>query len=364
MNYLILAKSAKDEFCYQALDYYRLFEGFLEPDLAENTSEYIKEPRVMSLAMARNMTVLAFRPLTSGEVRSIHDDNKVVYFSDGTLHPSVAITGHIYDCFVAFGHRSAYKIANLLKIMSINRPVYRIMPWVDVEGIKQYEKPPLGKVSGGSDLALRPMMRLMAAGAVAVVPNRSPFTDVILNGWNGIVHLEDEPDFLQIGEGIKEGAMEIVARSTEFVKVATNKESYIASFNNIIEGGAHDHNEPWIDVNYGKGHEWITPKETMKEGELHMVPASYDDRFRVMKPLSLMQLLNNFSSLRFKRAYIFDSLISEIAPEDIGIINRLLNILGERSKDIVFCFDPPEEWKEVAESLAFLPVAEAVKRVL
>jgi hypothetical protein len=207
-------------------------------------------------------------------------------------------------------------------------------------------------------------MRLMASGAIPVVPNISPFTDVILNGWNGVVHLEKEPDYQQIGDGVKSEGTKIVSRAKEFVQIATERESYIANLENVISGKSHDYNEPWIDVSYNKGHEWVTPKETMEEGELHVMPESYGDRFKVMKPLTLVQLLSNFSSLRFKKAYIFDSLIEEIDPQEIGTINRYLNILGERAKDIIFCFDPPKEWEEVSSSLAFLPPLEASKRVL
>lgn len=363
MNYLILASHGEDEFYYQALDYYKLLKGFVEPSIAEEATDYIPEPRTLELNKARGMTILAFRPITFDEAKSIHDDNKLILFSTGVLHPSIAITGRIFDRFVAFGHRSAYKIANRLKIMDIDKPVNRIMPWVDVNGIKQYSGMPLGKVSGDDDTALRPVMRLMAAGAIVVVPNKSPFTDIVVDTWNGAIYSGD-PDFVAIGEKTKGIASDIVTRAKEFVTISTDSERYIREFEAVLAGDSHDYNEPWIDVNYNSGHEWLIIKEKIKNGELIQIPARYHHRYQLMKPLTLSQLLSNFASMRFKAVYVFDVIIEELESKTIGEINRYLAILGNRSKEIFFCIEPPKEWEPVSSSLTFLPITEATKRVL
>jgi len=363
MNYLILAKPDKSEFYYQALDYYRLLDGFIEPSIADGEMDYIKNPKIMPPIKARGFTILAFRHLLSDEIKSIHDDNRIVCFINDDLHPGIAVTGNLYDCFIAFGHRTAYRAANYLKAININRPVYKIAPWVDATGIKQYEKPPFGKVAGNKDISLRPMFRLMASGAIPVVPDISPFTDFIINKWNGIVYRSD-PDFAKIGSEIEGSSVAIAARAKELSTVLLNRNSYIVALEDTLNGKAFDHNEPWISVSLTKANEWIIIKETIENGAITRIPQSNSDRFKMMKPLTLEQLLNMFSTMRFERVYVFDAIIEEITEDSIGRINRLITMLGERLKDIIFCFDQPKEWKILLPRLAFIAPSEAEKQVI
>jgi hypothetical protein len=362
MNYLIAANYTKDEFSYQALDYYRLFEGFIEPSAADQVSEYIKEPRLMGLDKARNFTILAFRPLLLDELRVMHDDNKIIYFSDGDPHPSIALTGNAICRFITFGHRTAYRMASYLSEFNIDKPVHKIAPWVDTTGIKEYDKPPLGRVSGGGDMSIRPMLRLMAAGAIVVVPNHSPFTDMIIDGWNGIICKDVSPDFAKIGFNIKD-ATGISTRAKEFTNIVTSKSRYIQEFNDIVDGAAYDYNEPWVRIQR-VGSEWIIPKEDVENGITIRTPKSNAARFKIMKILTLEQLLNIFSHMRFNKVYVFDAIMEEINEDNIGSINRTFKMLGDRIRNILFCFDPPDKWKMVTSRLTFMRASEAEKQVI
>jgi hypothetical protein len=237
------------------------------------------------------------------------------------------------------------------------------MPWVDTTGIKQYDEPPLGKLTGAEDIDLRPMLRLMAAGAIVVAPHISPFSDVIVDRWNGVLY-KGEPDFSRIGNEIKTDAETIASRSKEFSVNVLNKERYIQEFIDVVGGNSFDYNEPWIDIKYASGHEWIILKETISGGEVTQIPAQYSDRFKIMKTLSLEQLLNYFANMKFKEAFIFDAIIEELDTDSIGSIHKAIAILGDRVRQIKFCFDPPEEWSHISNKLIFISPSEASKQVL
>ena len=171
MTYAVLYNSPpKSELDYQALEYQELLGA-----------------QKASLSEIRRSTILVFRPLTIQDVKTINEDNKLVFFSDGILPPPTVLVAHAIDCFVTFGSRSAYMLANTLKSMNISRPVYKIHPWIDTATIDINKKPPFGKIVGG-DLGLPRAMLLMAAGAVVVAPDHSPFNEIIVDGYDGITY--------------------------------------------------------------------------------------------------------------------------------------------------------------------------------
>jgi hypothetical protein len=305
--------------------------------------------------------------LTIQEVDEIREDNKIVFFSEGDIPPSTVLAANIIDCFVAFGSRSAYKLANKLKNLSIARPVYKMNPWVNTEGIKKYESPPIGKVSGTSDMGLRSVIRLMAAGAVVVVPNYSPFTDIVTDQMNGLIYKGDADTLdndalVSVGSGLPASdAQSISQRAIEFAAIYSNPENYKALFSSIMDGHGLDHNEPWIRVEPKGGSRWIIQREMMDGGDYAIVPSEYDQTFRTLKVLTLEQLLDYFSRMRFKDAYIFDILPEEL---DLGRINKFIGLLGSRIKNIFFCLDEaPEEWSAISSKLTFMPVSEALKQI-
>jgi hypothetical protein len=372
MSFLVLLNPPKAEFDYQALDYCKLFDALVEEGIAsdDKVKEYLGDLKTIDLKKARGLTILCFRALTVQEVDEMREDNKLIFFSDGDIPPSTVLAANIIDFFVAFGSRSAYKLANKLKSLNIGKPVYKINPWVNVEGIKKYESPPMGKVSGTGDMGLRSVIRLMAAGAVVVVPNQSPFTDVVTDRFNGLVYKKDtitldNDALVEMGSLLPASeAQGIAARAMEFAKIYSDTDHYKALFDSVIDGHGLDHNEPWIRVETEGGARWIIPKETMVSGDYVVVPPSHDEAFRTLKVLSLVQLLDYFSRMRFKDAYVFDVLLEELDEHALGRVNRFLSILGERAKNIFFCLEEvPEEWSGISQKLAFMPVSEALKQI-
>jgi hypothetical protein len=372
MSYVILCAGANSEFDYQALDYYRLFNAGIESGAVEdeNILKYIGDPRKVDLGEVKNSNLLAFRPLTASEVKTIDESNKIICFSAGDLHPGFVVTGHAVDCFVSFGNRSAYKTANILKQMGINRPVYKVFPWVDTIGIKKHDNIPFGKVSSEDDMGLRSALRLMASKALVVVPNKSPFTDIIVDGWNGVIFRRDieqldESKWREIRGTLNvDDARKMVETASEMVERLLEKNHYRKVFaDSIIEGHGFDHNEPWISIKLGKGHRWITPNKEASGGEIIQTPAEIGPEFKVMNLSTLEGYLDRFANMRFEDVHIFDAIVESMDGPTTGKINRLISMLGDRIKKIYFCLDEPPEWAEVSSRLIFIPVSEGLKQV-
>jgi hypothetical protein len=366
VNFLILIDEIETEFDYQALDYYRLLEAFVEPQIAENqkAKEYIGTPRTIELSKARNMDILAFRPLSPADVKSIHEDNRLFVFSTGSLTPSTVLVAGAVHAFVAFGSKSAFKIANNLKTMRINRPVYRVRPWIDMSGIKQYESPPFGKVSSTEDVGLRAVYRLMAARAVVIAPDYDPFNNTIVDGWNGIIGDVDGLDqqkFVELKQSISPD--QVASRAEECVSFLMDTDRYRNHFLRALNGESLDYNEPWIEVQLKGGPNWITVKESIEDGELTQIPPSHNETFRTLRPVTLRQLLDYAVSLRFNKFYVFDSMVENLDSNEIAQINRLLSILGDKIHNILFCMEVPEEWHSVSNKLTFISASEATKQV-
>jgi len=369
MNFLILVDKVETEFEHQALDYYHLLEAFIEPGLAEHPTikRYIDNPRTIELSKVRNFDILAFRPLTPAEVKTIHQDNRLFIFSNGSIAPMTVLTAGAVHAFVTFGSRSAYRLAYNLKAMNIKRPVYKIIPWVNTAGIKEYNSVSFGKVDSTEDIGLRPIFRLMAAKTIVIVPNIDPFNSIIVDGWNGIIY-EGELSDLGSSELLslqdRFDAAATMARAQEYVSHLLESRRYKELFINVLDGGSLDHNEPWIEAQIKGSTSWIIPKETMEGGELIQVPESFNDDFRVMRPITLRQLLDYMTNIRFRRVYVFDILVEELDTNETAQVNKLLKILGNRVHDILFCLnDIPPEWRHVAHKLTFMSPSEASKQV-
>jgi hypothetical protein len=370
MSYVVLANEPTNEFDYQALDYCRLFSAFIESDLAgtEKVKEYLGNVNAIGLTKVSNASVLVFRELTKKDLKNINDTNRIYYFSDGTIPPSALLMSGAIECFVGFGVRSAYKIAHILRNADIDLPVRKVLPWVSTKGMRKYEAPPVGKISGDSDMSLRSMFRLMAARAVVVVPNQHPFTDLVINDWNGVISSDKLTNdaLVRIGRTMSSDQANAMAdRSEEMVSLLMDDDRYVASFTDIvIDGNGYDYGEPWVKIATKAGTSWVIPKQIMDGGNYVQIPAETDKRFKQMKPLELEQLLDYMAPMRFREVYVFDTIIEPVDDAKKNRILRLLRILGKRAKNIFFCMDQPTEWSPIASRLMFLPSSEGVKRVI
>jgi len=371
MPYAILTNEPKTEFDYQALDYCKLFSASIEESAVnEDVKKYLGEVTTFKLEDVIDSYILIFRDLTIDELKKIDISNRVYYFTNGKVNPSVLLLHGAVDAFVAFGSRSAYLVANRLKHSDINRAVYRMSPWVDVEGINQYESPPLGKISGVGDLDLRSMFRLMAAGAIVVVPNRSPFNEFIIDKWNGIVYHGDvakmtEDDFVDIKSTLSlEKAEQIASRAKEMASILLNKQANILGFeNDVVAHKGFDHNEPWIKLDIRKGTKWIIQKESIENGNIEKIPSEIKKPYNPLRLSTLRQLIDYLVPMKFEEAYIFDILTETIDDQIEANILRSLGLMGDRIRNIFFCMEAPDDWKSITPHLTFLSPSEGIKRV-
>ena len=367
MNFLILIDKIETELDHQALDYYQLLGASIEPTEEQSIVEQVGAPRTIELAKARNLNILAFKPLRPADVKAIHSSNRLFIFSTGSLAPSTILVANAAHAFITFGSRSAFKLANTLKAMNINRPVHRLRPWVDISGIKQYESPPFGRVNSTEDIGLRSVFRLMAARAVVIVPNIDPFNNMITDGWNGIVFegTMDELDQQKFGD-LKEtvDAKIVASRAEEHVRFLMDPDRYKKLMHHTLDSGSLDYNEPWIEVRVDTGSSWIIIKESVEDGNVVEIPSLYNQSFRRLRTITLRQLLEYMTNMRFNKVYVFDILTEPLDSQEIALINRSLTILGNRVHNILFCMDiVPEEWKAVASKLTFMSISEASKQV-
>jgi len=371
MPYAILVNEPKTEFDYQALDYCKLFGGSIEKKaFNEDAKKYLGDVETFQLENVVDSYILAFRDLTIGEMKSIDISNMVYYFTNGKINPSIQLIHGAIDAFIAFGSRSAYLIANRLKHADINRAVYRAIPWVNVEGIKQYESPPLGKISGAGDLDLRSMFRLMSSGAIVVVPDRSPFNEFIIDRWNGIIHRGDinkmsEKDFVDIKSTLSlDKAEQIATRAREMSAIILDKQGNITKFeHDVINRNGFDHNEPWIKIDIKKGTKWIVQKESMEGGVVERIPDSVNKPYNPMRLSTLHQLIDYLVPIKFEEVYVFDIMNEKIEEDTETNILRSLALMGDRVRNIFFCMEAPDDWKNITPHLTFLSQSEGVKRV-
>ena len=255
-------------------------------------------------------------------------------------------------------------LANTLKAMNINKPVYKIRPWVNLEKISKHAEPPFGKIASFSDSAMRSTLRLMASEAVVVVPD--PFDELIIDGLDGLTYIGKLTDdkFAELQNTLDlEEATKIATRASEKARHLCDPTRYLSRLADIFAGNCLNHNEPWIKTDIGGGHRWIIPKEGMVNGEVVIVPEKFDPSFKIMKCLSLDQIFEYFSRMRFVDVYVYDALIEPLSNDKIGKINKLLKILGTKSKNIFFCMDAPEEWAVVNHNLVFMSASDASKRM-
>jgi hypothetical protein len=370
MFVILVNKDIKTEFDYQALDYCKLFGGKIGDNASgsDKIKEYLGGYETVTLSSLLNDTIISFRTISIGEMKQIDESNKIICFSDGNLRPEMILSGSSINCFMTFGSRSAYMLANALKCMEIDRPVRKILPWVNVEGIKVHDNIPLGKVSSTDDTGMRSMFRLMAAGAVVIVPDISPYNDIIIDNWNGIIFRRDintigESDYISISKIVgSERAKTISNNAREMISLLMNVDRYKLIFKDAIDHGF-DHNEPWIKVNVKDGPKLIVPKQFVDGGNSVQIPAKIGGQYRIVKPLELEQLLDYLTEIKFSCMYVFDAITSEIDEQTARRIARLLNILGKRSKKILFCMDPPVNWSMVSSKLTFIPPSEAIKQI-
>lgn len=364
---IVTKETAETEFDYQALDYYRLFDNTYMTARSEAIKSYLGDYRTESLDNLTKTTILLFDTVEPRRLQAMGDYNRVVRFvEDGSVDYHTILAASMIDCFVCFGARSAYKLAHKLRTMKLTKPVYKIAPWTDTAGLKVYDNAPFGKLPGTGDMDARGMFRLMAAGAIVIVPDVSPFNEIIVDRWNGIVlgsdySLLNDDDIKTISKLVRDKS-EIVNRSIEFAKLALSKERYIARFNHVISGDGFDHNEPWVEPIVVRKTKWIIPKEDGESGIISRTPATYHESFKEMQVLPLDRLLNYLVNMPFESVYVFDAIIEELDDNKVGIINRAVTTLGDRIKDVHFCFRSPPEWSRISR-LSFLPVEEGAKQV-
>jgi hypothetical protein len=67
--------------------------------------------------------------------------------------------------------------------------------------------------------------------------------------------------------------------------------------------------------------------------------------------------------MRFVDVYVFDAIVEHLDNDKLGKINKLLKILGTKSKNIFFCMDIPKEWAAISHKLIFISASDAPKHM-
>lgn len=368
---IVTSDQPETEFDYFSLDLYRVLDGIGTTCLSDIDSdkirEYLGNYRTTLLSNIKDSIVLLFESIDPKDMQKIDPSNKIIKFvEDGNIDYRTILSHGAINSFVCLGSRTAYKTAHNLRTMQIIKPVYKIIPWTDIDGIKTYDEQAFGKIKDINDIGIRSMLRMMAAGAIVVVPNISPFNDMIYSEWNGLIYYGEYSNLTT--ESIKDMKNKIKTDSVlmsniarKFAQSILNKDKYNTTFKQIIEGNAFDHNEPWVSPITMKRTKWIIPKEDGEGGQIRRIPTSYNSSFKEMRVLTISRLLGYLVNVPFDKVYVFDVAPEDLDNDKIGNINRMITMLGDKIKDVHFCITPPEEWKLIPQ-LSYLSLEEGIRQ--
>lgn len=358
-------------------------------ELYQFLKEYSSIPTNLNPEPNKLQNSYVFTSNYRGDLLNLDDSNKLIYMCRGSqiqgkqwlLMPSV-------DLVITNTYYEGLHISWQLQSKGFNTRVIHLIPWSIPKPLKgesiyyhalesryrnafwgrelQNTNPqaPIRVILTEKDKAWPyNVIEGMLSGAVMIVPDRPPYNEFIIDGYNGFL-VRNPGDVVRALRKIDENQYWISYNAKNTIHAQLNHTKYLDTLLHSNEAPEVKLKPIVVESNQRR---WLVRERTFQDGALKFFPERHGPNFTVIDLTEIQEILGYFLTQSFAEVYIFGADIPEqVEKKDLIQLMRMLNRIGSRSMKIHFCRDEPipQTWEKVFARLSIISVEEGLKQVL
>tara|TARA_R100001244_G_scaffold25113_4_gene25615 strand:- start:72386 stop:73492 length:1107 start_codon:yes stop_codon:yes gene_type:complete len=200
------------------------------------------------------------------------------------------------------------------------------------------------------------VLKYMAMGKPVLAPDKTPYSSLIINGFNGFL-ISKPGDVSTSIRQLKRNRKEISLNAKAAARAILSPAKYLDKLLNSV--GVEPLPEP------SKPSRWVIKERYFADGGIGFRPETIGAEFRDAEVYDLIEILEFLAIKKFRDAFVFGFDFPIYDAIEMGRVKTLLKILGENSLNIRFCLDGdiPPEWVNIFKKLSVVSVEEGLKQV-
>lgn len=319
----------------------------------------------------------------------LDQSNQVLYFLEKPFNTKNRLILPRIDKILTYDYCTAYKIAAQVQANGFQTPVAKILPWfspdnyqynlgflkskVGYHEIEDYYTSAFNNLTQVTDYrdlwayaalsktsSIKDVIASMLSGVPVIAIDEPPFNELIHHGFNGCL-VRDLDNIQTVLNFLEKHRFQIVSAANDFLIKIFEPSTYYSRFLQVVNGDFYNLNNFKAKLNEQK---WIVRGQILHSGSIEFYPQHFNSGFKIADLQDFMDIIEYFSRQLFTEVYIFGCEFNEYEQQELKLIRRLINRLGDRAKKLFFCLDDvPSRFDKFFDKLGLLSVSEGLKQV-